>query len=410
MTTMIDTRPQEILVRNDIFETLTQTLVSMREQSGTQALADLADAFTASRGYKGHSRKLVLDEGTATALRSVFSQTDIPESRQQTVTDKLDAAFPVTATAVADRPDEDGAEQDGPTEQPQTEQQPTTVPAQADEPQQPTVAPNAPQTETPPAPNVPEGDKPNAEGVFEPDMGRTPISIIHVSPQRTVPNISKTALVQTVTVPDLSKYPVAHGKSGTVRYRSKSRASGGFVSIVDLEKLPIANFGIESVPEQATALVVCELHGLAAPLPRVRPGKYYLRAPERFCSSCASGLKAERPQPTETPKRGRKPKDEAPVVVDNRVTVVEEPKVDAEVSLHPSDERADESAWNEFSQALAASEKATVMWVGNRQYALNYGDGKNVEVYVNAQGVENRWRVGESDFTSLETAKAALAE
>lgn len=422
MTTLIDTRPQTILVRNDVFDMLTTTLVSMREQNGSQALSDLADAFTAAKGYKGHSRNLVLDEGTATALRSVFVQSDVPESRAKTVTDKLDAAFPQTATAVVDRSEavEDEVRSDTPSEGEQTEveqpqreaEQPQTAPAESGEPQQPVVAPNAPRTEVPPSPNVQPGE-PNAEGVFHPDNGRTTIKAIKFLPERVSPNVSETALIVHVgNMRDFGTYPVIHGKDGTVRYRSKSRKSGGSVSLVDLAHLSAADLGI-TFPEQANgakAVVVCEVHARALPIPSVDSGKFYVHSPERFCRDCASVASAPKPERAEPARRGRKPQAEQPVALAEHVKVVEQPTVDGEVKLHPSDEKASEDDWNAFSQQLAAAEGATVMWTGSRQYALNYGDGKTVDVYVNAQGVENRWRVGESDFESLTAAKAALPD
>jgi hypothetical protein len=408
----------QINVANPVFDALTQTLVSMSEQDQTQSLSDLADVFTAARNYKGHSRTLALDESNARTLRSVIAQSDINETRTKTVTDKLDAAFPESATAVVEeRPDE--------TEKVDAPKQPETVPAEPT-PAPPVVAPNAPAVTdprpTPPAqpatapaaPGIEQGE-PNAEGVFNPDMGRTTLKAIRMSKDRTIPNISQTGLITTVELPDLSTMTIGHGKGNALRYRSKARASGAFVSIIDLTEMSpeVLKSNLSEQANGAKAMVVCELHSLGAPLPSVDPGKLYLRQPERFCSLCAALIaqpKAE-PEQREPAKRGRKPKtEEAPVLRDSVKVDATPSEPAADAVVHPSDERASEDDWNRFSREIAQRENATVIWNANRHYAIMYGEGKGVDVYVNANGVESRWRIGTDNFTSLDEAKAALAD
>lgn len=407
----------ELRISNATFDELRQALDP--EQSPV-----LCDVFTQSKNYKGHSRAVQLDDTSANALRALVSQarTSENEARMKTVTDKLDAAFPDSATAVAEPPDEADEQIERDDEQ-QPEQAATETPVAEPTRAEPVPVETPQSSQQQPVPNVPEGQA-DADGVFRPDLGRTPLKAVRMAADRSIPDISETALV--IELPDLldlGAFSVDHAKTGIVRYRSKSRSSGGFVSVVDVTHEQTVHLK-QNLPEHAQsakAMVVCELHELGAALPSVDPGKLYLRQPEKFCASCRTHASEPKPapEPKQAGRRGRKPKNDEPAALDARVVVVadadavdnEQPSNASESVIHPSDERAPTAAWEVFAGQLASEQNAEVQWLGDRHYGLNYavdGATKLVDVYVSNKGVEHHYRADGRNFDSLSEAKEAL--
>lgn len=391
------TEPTRIAIPNNTFEILTTSLVALQQQ-GAAGASQLADAFTASRSHKGHSRLVEIDQSTANTLGAacVFAQTPENERSLKLVTDKIDKAFP-NGTAVLDQPEN-------------VESQPADPPKTDDgEPTRPVAAPNAPSESQPKEdkPKEPKQRHPDEDeyGVFNPDQGRTPISAIKVRvSDLTVPDVAHTALVRSVAIPDLSQHTVS-ASGGAVRYRAKSRRSGANIAIVDLKQVGLKS----SEPIEQPVAIVCEMHGLALPMPLVRPGTFYIRKPERFCAACAASDRPAKAAPAPKEPKARTPKRPA---LKGTVTVVEKPetKSDTPAVIHPSDDRADSEAWTAFAEKVAEETNATVIWSGDKHYSLQWGDDgtKAVDVYVGSDGISQRFRAADRNHDTLQEARRAI--